>query len=142
MTPKWQVIPSTGRWYLVSDAIGAASAMHSVYSHKTTAFTMKIACWLLLRLGSSALWFATTVHSIGNQNRSPTSLRGKGVDAAQRNLQQELICAPLPTDRYIHDNWRLVSSGFGGYYHIIAQHSGLALAGKFIVVSVALSYLN
>ena len=30
-----------------------------------------------------------------------------------------------------HDNWRLIPSGFANYYHIIAEHSGMALAGKF-----------
>jgi Ricin-type beta-trefoil lectin domain-like len=38
-------------------------------------------------------------------------------------------------DEGTHDNFRLISSGFGGYYHIIAQHSGLALAGEIVVVS-------
>lgn len=32
-------------------------------------------------------------------------------------------------DDGVHDTFRLVSSGFGNYYHIMAQHSNMAITG-------------
>ena len=102
-------------------AIGALATVFVQYrgSHSSTLRTHRklvVQCEPL----STSVFFQIVNHDTGLLLHVENGSMQSGA-----NVVQEYV------DDGFHDNWSLISTGFGNYYHVVAEHnSGKALAGK------------